>query len=259
MKLLGTWRTLYTLRYVPITLIQIVFSAGTVFLLAASRAMSGSRLAAQALADSLSQAELCIQYLSESGRSWDCANHIGGILGTLLEQLKPRIENVKKLIDRGQPTRQMPHSQTSHLSGRVEPMITSPVNHVPPMNQGSMWLSAPGPATHNVTSQNWSHNQSEQVGSHAGANQPPYTLDSNGAFGGEGMAAFGIFDFTPAMPGGSTLSTPSFMAFGDSAGLNYVNTQQTAAQGNEPWSGSELTQEEVVALQQFWSPQQMSG
>jgi hypothetical protein len=97
------------------------------------------------------------------------------------------------------------------------------------------------------------------MGSQLGVSQSPNPLGGDGAFGGEGMAAFGIFDFTPAMPGGSTLSTPSFMAFGDSAGLNYVNTQQTAAQGNEPWLGSELTQEEVVALQQFWNPQQMSG
>jgi hypothetical protein len=98
MELLGTWRSLYTLRYVPITLIQVVFSAGTVFLLSAVQAASGVRLAQVTFSHSLSQAELCIQYLLESGKSFQCANHIAGILGNLLQdQLKSKLFDLSKL------------------------------------------------------------------------------------------------------------------------------------------------------------------
>ncbi|KAK0484826.1 fungal-specific transcription factor domain-containing protein, partial [Armillaria novae-zelandiae] len=71
LQILQTWRTLYTLRYVPVTLIHAVFSAGTVFLL-----MGGN---------SLVKVELCIQYLNETGKSWKCATNIGAILQQLLE------------------------------------------------------------------------------------------------------------------------------------------------------------------------------
>lgn len=35
------------------------------------------------------QVKLCIQYLYECGQSWDCANHIAGILEKLLDRLHP--------------------------------------------------------------------------------------------------------------------------------------------------------------------------
>ena len=69
--ILQAWRKLYTLRYVPVTLFQAVFSAGTVFLL-----LGGT---------SLVKVELCIQYLNEIGKSWRCATNIGAILQHLLE------------------------------------------------------------------------------------------------------------------------------------------------------------------------------
>jgi hypothetical protein len=243
MKLLATWRSLYTLRYVPITLIQVVFSAGTVFLLAASRAMSGSRLATQALTDSLSQAELCIQYLSESGQSWDCAKQIGGILGMLLERLKPRIEHVKRLVGRGQHA-----TQTPVMSARVPPAFPPPSAPMPSAENGSVWASPPGPVVYNPINEQWGFNNGLEPGnSQMGVNQSTNALGTDGTFGGDGIAgAFGIFDF-------------SHRAFGDSGGFNYGNTQQDVAQENEPWSASELTQEEVVALQQFWNQQRMSG
>lgn len=93
MKLLKTYRDLYTLRYASVTLVQVVFSAGTVFLLLAVRATSGVRVAEGSLGSALSQAELCIQYLLEIGKSWQCSTNIAEILRNLLhEQLKPVLE-----------------------------------------------------------------------------------------------------------------------------------------------------------------------
>ncbi|KAH9474420.1 Nitrogen assimilation transcription factor nit-4 [Psilocybe cubensis] len=93
MELLATWRSLYGLRYCPITLIQTVFSAGTVYLLTAIQAGSGVRVAQKELRHSLDQQKLVMQYLQEIGRSWQCATNIAGILNTLMhDQLKPLLE-----------------------------------------------------------------------------------------------------------------------------------------------------------------------
>lgn len=92
-ELLGTWRSLYTLRYSPITLVQTAFSAGTIYLLVAVQAASGLRVAQESLKQSLSQAQLCVQYLFEIGKSWQCATNIADILKNLLqEQLKPLLD-----------------------------------------------------------------------------------------------------------------------------------------------------------------------
>lgn len=93
MELLSTWRSLYTLRYCPITLIQTVFSAGTVYLLTAVQASSGTRIAQKELRHSIDQQELVLQYLEEIGRSWQCATNIARIMKNLVEeQLKPLLE-----------------------------------------------------------------------------------------------------------------------------------------------------------------------
>jgi len=92
-ELLGTWRTLYSLRYSPITLVQTAFSAGTIYLLVAVQAATGLRVAQESLKHSLSQAQLCVHYLLEIGKSWHCANNIAEILRNLLqEQLKPILD-----------------------------------------------------------------------------------------------------------------------------------------------------------------------
>ncbi|KAJ6613617.1 hypothetical protein B0H10DRAFT_1917196 [Mycena sp. CBHHK59/15] len=90
MELLETWRSLYTLRYTPVTMLQVVFSAGTVFLLLSLQATTSIRIAHGSLKVSLSQAELCVKYLFEIGRSWRCATRTGDILRDLLEEkLRP--------------------------------------------------------------------------------------------------------------------------------------------------------------------------
>lgn len=85
MKLLDAWRSLYTLRYIPATLIQVIFSAGTIFVFSAVRAISQPRVAWVSLKDSRSQAELCIEYLVETGKSWPCANHFQRVLSEMLQ------------------------------------------------------------------------------------------------------------------------------------------------------------------------------
>ncbi|KAJ7481445.1 hypothetical protein FB451DRAFT_990665, partial [Mycena latifolia] len=88
--LLETWSSLYSLRYTPATMLQIIFNAGTVFVLLALHATSSLRIAQGSLKTSLSQAELCIQYLSEMSTSWGSAARIGDILRSLIQdRLQP--------------------------------------------------------------------------------------------------------------------------------------------------------------------------
>jgi hypothetical protein len=99
MELIGTWKSLYTLRYIPTTFIQVIFAAGTIFLLSAVEATTRS----QPIEDLISQAEQCSRYLRETGRSWQSANRVATILSSLLrEQLKPKLlrsANQRRLCD----------------------------------------------------------------------------------------------------------------------------------------------------------------
>lgn len=94
MELLQCWQSLYGLRYAPITLIQVVTSAGLVYLLSAMQAASGLRVGFGSLKHFLTQAELCVEYLREIGKSWQCATNIAEILRNLLQQqLNPILES----------------------------------------------------------------------------------------------------------------------------------------------------------------------
>jgi hypothetical protein len=96
MDLLATWQKLYGLRYCPITLIQIAFSAGTVYLLIAIQACSGVRVAQKELRYSLDQQRLIMQHLTEIGRSWPGATKIAEILMRLTQdRLVPLLERRK--------------------------------------------------------------------------------------------------------------------------------------------------------------------
>jgi hypothetical protein len=85
--LLSTYRAHFTLRFVPVTLVQITFSAGTVYLLAAVQSTAGARRAPQALSHALEQAELCIDFLEEVSTAWGCAVDVADILKGLKETL----------------------------------------------------------------------------------------------------------------------------------------------------------------------------
>ncbi len=96
MDLLATWQKLYGLRYCPITLIQIAFSAGTVYLLIAIQACSGVRVAQKELRYSLDQQRVIMHHLTEIGRSWPGATKIAEILMRLTQdRLMPLLERRK--------------------------------------------------------------------------------------------------------------------------------------------------------------------
>ena len=86
MELAQIWRGHYKLRYVPITMIQVISAAATIFVVAAVQAVSGPRLAVGALQSAEKSAETAIQYLREVGESFASAANIADILQHLLQQ-----------------------------------------------------------------------------------------------------------------------------------------------------------------------------
>ncbi|KAJ7288486.1 hypothetical protein C8J57DRAFT_1280412 [Mycena rebaudengoi] len=92
LELLETWSKLYSLRYNPGVLGPVAFSAGSIFLLLSLQAAVGVRLAFQTHKKSLSQAELCVAYLREMGKSWGSNSRAADMLqGFLDTKLKPII------------------------------------------------------------------------------------------------------------------------------------------------------------------------
>jgi hypothetical protein len=132
MELLGTWQKLYTLRYIPVTLIQVIFSAGTIFVLSAAHAISGSRPAHVALVHAVEQTELCIRYLSETGKSWACANHANDILRNLLHEQVGTNIFLRSIYHITPAT--IPPTDTTSLttprSGNIAPVLLGPINHL---------------------------------------------------------------------------------------------------------------------------------
>lgn len=93
MMIATAWHNNISLRFCPLTIVQIVFSAGTVFVLSAIQAISGPRLGRVTLLASLRQIKQCMEYLDEIGISWVCALSVKNILINLLDmQLKPRLQ-----------------------------------------------------------------------------------------------------------------------------------------------------------------------
>ncbi|KAH8100729.1 hypothetical protein DFH11DRAFT_1553940 [Phellopilus nigrolimitatus] len=79
LALVRIWRDLYgKIRFAPITLIQVVFAAGTVHLLSAHQALlpCNTRLATTAHANALARVEESIMALDELGQSWPHARKI---------------------------------------------------------------------------------------------------------------------------------------------------------------------------------------
>ncbi|KAJ2928460.1 hypothetical protein H1R20_g8634, partial [Candolleomyces eurysporus] len=105
MDLLAVWRQLYTLRFCPITLVQPLFAAGTIFLLSGVQATSGIRVAQKELKTCVDSIKLLMQYLREIGKSWQCALNIESILRALVEeQLKPAIEKRQSAVPKDRST-----------------------------------------------------------------------------------------------------------------------------------------------------------
>jgi hypothetical protein len=91
MELAGIWRGQFSLRYVPITMIQVVSAAATIFVVAAVQAVSGPRVAHTALEVAEKNAGVAIEYLREVGESFAGATSVADILqNLLLEQVQSR-------------------------------------------------------------------------------------------------------------------------------------------------------------------------
>lgn len=85
MELAGIWSKCFSLRYVPITMIQVLSAAATIFVVQAVQAVSGPRIAHIALELAEKNAEDAIQYLRKVGESFASALKVADILQHLLQ------------------------------------------------------------------------------------------------------------------------------------------------------------------------------
>jgi hypothetical protein len=131
MTLLGSWNSLFGLRYAPLTLVQVVFSAGTVFLLSVEHATTG-RPTSFSLHDSRTQLDLCIEYLSEVGKSFSTARQVREILNKLRQSQSNRLH--------GCPS-ESGHTASSSSSTLVPPFIWEPPSGLPPTHNASSFLN----------------------------------------------------------------------------------------------------------------------
>lgn len=225
MELIDTYRKLYSLRFVPVTFVQIIFSAGTVSLLSAVHATSGLRLAPRSLADSLSQAELCIQYLGETGQSWNCSNNIGEILGNLLrEQLQPRLEMRSLEPRKRRGTNPNPDSPTLKKEKVAPKPITTKRNPSKSFSAGvaagasalssspvQYFLETNPPRSGKGSFPTVPSQHPSQSGNDSVMGEPDTADYGTGMMGGN----VGFSTFGPGMPGGYTLSAHPFVLLGD--------------------------------------------
>ncbi|KAJ7056964.1 hypothetical protein C8F01DRAFT_1256905 [Mycena amicta] len=81
-----TWSNMYTLRYTNVTMLQVLFGACTVFILLALQATASARIANAGLQSALTQAEQCILYLRDMGRTWATASRTADSLHAILQE-----------------------------------------------------------------------------------------------------------------------------------------------------------------------------
>jgi hypothetical protein len=86
MELAGIWHKHFSLRYVPITMIQVISATATIFVVAAVQAVSGARIAYGALDSAEKNAGLAMEYLREIGESFASALNVANILQNLLQE-----------------------------------------------------------------------------------------------------------------------------------------------------------------------------
>ncbi|KAJ7028670.1 hypothetical protein C8F04DRAFT_1289671 [Mycena alexandri] len=102
MEVLETWSQIYTLGLSPMPLVQIIFGAGTVFLLRALQSTASPRIAHGALKTALAQVEQCIKYMREMGRTFRSSTRIANMMQALLnDKLRPIL--ARRLAQKGMP------------------------------------------------------------------------------------------------------------------------------------------------------------
>jgi hypothetical protein len=250
MDLLGVWRKLYTLRFVPVTLVHVVSSAGTIFLLSAIQATSGVRFAQVSLQNSLSQAELCIRYLHEVGRSYPCARNVAGILFTLLqEQLQPKLAT----RSRDSSTNPMPDSQMSSANHHIPP--TSPAGpsrlNETPSGPPRPYI-APSNLSNQIPAQGDPHTQVNRVQYSSGWIPPVYPNIHTNVLPPLPDTGFGTPPIGLGTMGNDVLPhqalTPAEQIRYNQA---YYRRQLGLPQENDPPAEVDLTDEDSVWLQHF--------
>jgi len=206
MDLTNTWRSLYTLRYIPITIIQVVFAAGTIFILLAIQATSGLRVAKESLRHYLSQAELCVQYLNEMGQSWKCASDIADILKKLLQQqLKPVLE--KKLA-------QSSKKHGKEVEAKTPSTVSVPTSHPVPYPGYQLPSTAYASPPRTPANDSWFSYGDGHTGS-----APSYTSNSSSVYSGQSVspAEAPLHDF-----GFPSMETAGFLAMADGEGFSHA-------------------------------------
>ncbi|KAJ7704459.1 fungal-specific transcription factor domain-containing protein [Mycena rosella] len=120
LELAETWSSLYTLRLAPATLLQVLFGAGTVYMLLALQATARFRIAHAALEKALAQVERCVRYLYEVGQSWRCARRTADSLAAVLrDKLKPVL--ARRLAQKGAPITADAPASSAGTSAACEP------------------------------------------------------------------------------------------------------------------------------------------
>ncbi|KAJ7621071.1 hypothetical protein FB45DRAFT_1062110 [Roridomyces roridus] len=100
LELLDTWSSLYSLRYCPPTMLQIIYAATTIFFLLALQATSNLCIEQGSLRTALAQVEQCLGFLDEMGQSWPMATRTKDLLRSVLyDKLRPII--VRRLAHKG--------------------------------------------------------------------------------------------------------------------------------------------------------------
>lgn len=132
---------MYGIRYAPVVVMQVTFSAGTLFLLAAVRALSGARVAEKRLSDSMKQAEECVQYLGKMSKSYESAQEIKEILENMtrawvVPRLRVRLKGVAS-PSVPQPKYEVETHPPSSSNQAEDMQILEPWEHHIPNSSGS--------------------------------------------------------------------------------------------------------------------------
>jgi len=111
---LRSWKAQYsTIRFAPITLIQVIFAAGSVYLLLAHQASTGRRIADQKQADALDRVAEVIDFMKELGQSWSGALKIVDIFEKLLDVQRQRMHEAIELSKARKSSRRANRPPTS--------------------------------------------------------------------------------------------------------------------------------------------------
>ncbi|KAJ7721047.1 hypothetical protein B0H16DRAFT_1699809 [Mycena metata] len=142
MEVLETWSQIYTLGLTPLPLVQIMFGAGTVFLLRALQSTASPRIAYGALQTALAQVKQCIEYMREMGRTFRSATRTANMLQALLnDKLQPII--ARRLTQKGVPISALGPSASSAPGTSSSSAAGPPQSAAPAPGPSSSLTSTP--------------------------------------------------------------------------------------------------------------------